>query len=64
VLEQLDLLGEEVVPVLRTEFAKGRSSGVPDHPPVHPAVAALRGSPAGPDTTEITECTPAPDGTP
>src|ERR1700754_5206711 len=33
VLEQLDLLGEEVVPVLRKEFAIGRPSSVPDGPP-------------------------------
>jgi hypothetical protein len=32
VLEQLDLLGEEVVPVLRTEFAKNRPAEVPDAP--------------------------------
>ncbi|MFD7701956.1 LLM class flavin-dependent oxidoreductase [Streptomyces caelestis] len=32
VLEQLDLLGEEVVPVLRAEFAKNRPAGVPDAP--------------------------------
>ncbi|KFF98337.1 5,10-methylene tetrahydromethanopterin reductase [Streptomyces scabiei] len=32
VLEQLDMLGEEVVPVLRKEFAKNRPSGVPDAP--------------------------------
>ena len=32
VLEQLDLLGEEVVPVLREEFAKGRPADVPDAP--------------------------------
>ena len=32
VLEQLDLLGEEVVPVLRAEFAKGRPAHVPDAP--------------------------------
>lgn len=31
-LEQLDLLGEEVVPVLREEFAKRRPAGVPDAP--------------------------------
>lgn len=31
-LEQLDLLGEEVVPVLREEFAKGRAADVPDAP--------------------------------
>jgi putative FMN-dependent luciferase-like monooxygenase len=32
VLEQLDLLGEHVVPVLRTEFAARRAPGVPDAP--------------------------------
>ncbi|MFJ3520710.1 MULTISPECIES: LLM class flavin-dependent oxidoreductase [unclassified Streptomyces] len=44
VLEQLDLLGEEVVPVLRKEFANLRPAGVPDAP-THPArVAAARQS--------------------
>ncbi|MER6398406.1 LLM class flavin-dependent oxidoreductase [Kitasatospora sp. NPDC001603] len=32
VLEQLDILGEEVVPVLRREFAVGRPDDVPDAP--------------------------------
>src|SRR5688500_628794 len=32
VLEQLDMLGEEVVPVLRKEFAIGRPAHVPDAP--------------------------------
>ena len=32
VLEQLDFLGEEVVPVLRQEFDAGRSAEVPGHP--------------------------------
>jgi putative FMN-dependent luciferase-like monooxygenase len=32
VLEQLDILGEEVVPVLRKEFAKDRPASVPDAP--------------------------------
>lgn len=32
VLEQLDLLGEEVVPVLRREFAKGRPADTPAAP--------------------------------
>ncbi|MEU6826192.1 LLM class flavin-dependent oxidoreductase [Streptomyces atriruber] len=32
VLEQLDILGEEVVPVLREEFAKNRPADVPDAP--------------------------------
>ncbi|MFJ9011444.1 LLM class flavin-dependent oxidoreductase [Streptomyces canus] len=40
VLEQLDLLGEEVVPVLRREFAIGRSADVPDAPTHAARVAA------------------------
>ncbi|MGW0698264.1 LLM class flavin-dependent oxidoreductase [Streptomyces sp. NPDC002867] len=40
VLEQLDILGEEVVPVLRKEFARLRPAGVPETAPLHPAVAA------------------------
>jgi putative FMN-dependent luciferase-like monooxygenase len=32
VLEQIDLLGEKVVPVLREEFAKNRPADVPDAP--------------------------------
>ncbi|MFI6861349.1 LLM class flavin-dependent oxidoreductase [Streptomyces sp. NPDC050421] len=39
VLEQLDILGEEVVPVLRKEFANLRPAGVPESAPLHPAVA-------------------------
>jgi putative FMN-dependent luciferase-like monooxygenase len=39
VLEQLDLLGGEVVPVLRKEFEAVRPERVPEAP-VHPAVAA------------------------
>ncbi len=42
VLEQLDLLGEEVVPVLREEFAKGRPANVPDAP-THAARVAAKG---------------------
>ncbi|MBB4910780.1 CE1758 family FMN-dependent luciferase-like monooxygenase [Actinophytocola algeriensis] len=37
VLDQIDFLGEEVVPVLRKEFESRRAPGVPDAP-VHPAV--------------------------
>jgi hypothetical protein len=32
VLEQIDMLGEQVVPVLREEFAKGRAKDVPEAP--------------------------------
>jgi putative FMN-dependent luciferase-like monooxygenase len=41
VLEQLDLLGEEVVPVLRREFAKGRPAHVPEGP-THQSLLARR----------------------
>jgi putative FMN-dependent luciferase-like monooxygenase len=39
VLEQLEMLGELVVPVLRREFASLRTPGTPDEPPLHPRVA-------------------------
>ena len=39
VLEQIEMLGEIVVPVLRREFAVGRPEGVPDAP-LHPRVQA------------------------
>ncbi|WP_131738179.1 LLM class flavin-dependent oxidoreductase [Actinomadura roseirufa] len=45
VLEQLDILGEQVVPVLRKEFASLRPTEVPSDPP-HPA------SPAGRDRVQ------------
>src|SRR6476660_1335392 len=48
VLEQLDLLGEEVVPVLRKEFAALKPSHVPDAPTHASRVAAAGG---GHDTT-------------
>jgi hypothetical protein len=41
VLEQLDLLGEEVVPVLRREMAEGRPAHVPDAP-THESLVAAR----------------------
>ncbi|MFI6344785.1 LLM class flavin-dependent oxidoreductase [Streptomyces sp. NPDC050560] len=41
VLEQLDILGEEVVPVLREEFAKNRPANVPDAP-THASLLAAR----------------------
>jgi putative FMN-dependent luciferase-like monooxygenase len=39
VLEQMDMLGELVVPVLRREFAANRPAGVPEAP-LHPRVQA------------------------
>src|SRR3712207_3489785 len=42
VLEQLDILGEEVVPVLRREFAALKPAHVPDAP-THASLVAARG---------------------
>ncbi|HET7195275.1 MAG TPA: LLM class flavin-dependent oxidoreductase [Nocardioides sp.] len=47
VLEQLDLLGEEVVPVLRREFAALKPDHVPD-PPTHAARVAAGAPQAAP----------------
>jgi len=46
VLEQLDILGEEVVPVLREEFAKNRPAHVPDGPTHASLVAKARAAEA------------------
>ncbi|MFI2754566.1 LLM class flavin-dependent oxidoreductase [Cellulomonas sp. P22] len=46
VLEQLDLLGGEVVPALRKEFAAGRPAHVPDAPTHAARVAAAGDRPA------------------
>jgi putative FMN-dependent luciferase-like monooxygenase len=43
VLEQMDILGDEVIPVLRREFESLRAPGVPSDPPIHPRVEAARG---------------------
>ena len=45
VLEQMDMLADLVLPVLRREFAAGRAAGVPDAP-VHPRVAVRLASEA------------------
>ncbi|WP_069462821.1 LLM class flavin-dependent oxidoreductase [Actinacidiphila rubida] len=47
VLEQLDILGEEVVPVLRKEFAVGRPADVPPAP-THRSLLRARGDGGGP----------------
>jgi putative FMN-dependent luciferase-like monooxygenase len=54
VLEQLEMLGELVIPVLRREFAIGRPAHVPDAP-VHPRVAAARVARAGDDAATPVE---------
>src|SRR5215204_4118298 len=52
VLEQLDLLGEEVVPVLRKEFAIGRSAEVPDAPTHQSLLAAKLAAEAEPSDSD------------
>ena len=51
VLEQLDILGEEVVPVLRSEFAALRPDGVPDAPTHASPEGRARRRPLRPATT-------------
>lgn len=51
VLEQLDLLGEEVVPVLRKEFAVGRPADVPPTP-THESLLRARRSEEKPPSDE------------
>jgi hypothetical protein len=57
VLEQLDLLGEEVIPVLRKEFAVGRPEHVPDAPTHETLVraAASGGADTDTDTTSVAD---------
>ncbi|MDG4832596.1 LLM class flavin-dependent oxidoreductase [Solwaraspora sp. WMMD1047] len=73
VLEQLDLLGEEVVPVLRKEFAARRPAHVPDAP-THaslrtardaapaPTDATSAGTPTSPADAATGQATPAGTG--
>ncbi len=51
VLEQIDILGEEVVPVLRREFDALRPAHVPDAP-THASLLAARGEVSEPERTE------------
>ncbi|MGK5552383.1 LLM class flavin-dependent oxidoreductase [Actinomadura kijaniata] len=53
VLEQIEILGEEVVPVLRKEFAIGRPANVPDAPTHASLLAAKRA--AGTRDADTTE---------
>jgi putative FMN-dependent luciferase-like monooxygenase len=55
VLEQLDLLGEEVVPVLRKEFAARRPAGVPEAPTHDSLVAAAHAAAAADDSAPAGE---------
>jgi putative FMN-dependent luciferase-like monooxygenase len=54
VLEQLDILGEDVVPVLRREFAALRAPGVPDAP-THASLVAARDAAAAASTAQTQE---------
>ena len=53
VLEQLDLLGEEVVPVLRKEFDALRPSHVPDGPTHASLLATAENSAIDQQNTEL-----------
>ncbi len=48
VLEQIEILGKEIVPVLRKEFELRRPSHVPSDPPSHASLVA-----AGPDSPHL-----------
>jgi putative FMN-dependent luciferase-like monooxygenase len=52
VLEQLDLLGEEVVPVLRKEFAARKPAHVPDAP-THESLVAAAAAEAAESAVEV-----------
>jgi hypothetical protein len=52
VLEQLDILGEEVVPVLRREFAALRPAHVPDAPTHQSLVAARDAATSAAESTD------------
>jgi putative FMN-dependent luciferase-like monooxygenase len=59
VLEQMDMLGELVVPVLRKEFAALRPAHVPDGPPLHPAVIAAQAAESAETDVPAVEVVPA-----
>ncbi|MET4922439.1 LLM class flavin-dependent oxidoreductase [Streptomyces sp. PSRA5] len=59
VLEQLDLLGEEVVPVLRKEFAIGRSADAPAAP-THQSLLRQRDERNAKDAKAAKDATPEP----
>ncbi len=63
VLEQIEMLGELVVPVLRREFAALKPAHVPDAP-IHPRVAAARASRDGAATSGDELATVAPTAVP
>lgn len=48
VLEQIEILGREIVPILRTEFERRRPAHVPSDPPTHASLVA-----EGPDSPHL-----------
>ena len=64
VLEQLDILGSEVVPVLRREFSALRPSHVPSDPPTHPRLAGGGARPTGSSAEIGTEAVGSADSCP
>src|SRR5829696_4751145 len=60
VLDQMEILATEVVPVLRREFAALRPLDVPDGPPLHPRVSAARADRAGETTVADSDHAGAP----
>lgn len=54
VLEQIDILGTEVVPVLRREFAALKPAHVPDAPTHANRLAAVRAAGADRDESPVT----------
>jgi hypothetical protein len=53
VLEQIDLLGEHVVPVLRKEFAIGRPADTPDAPTHASLLTARAAAAAAAETDDV-----------
>ena len=62
VLEQMDMLGELVVPALRREFEALRPSHVPNAP-THASLAAAAARASAAETSVLEENAPAPDST-
>jgi hypothetical protein len=55
VLEQLEMLGTLVVPVLRREFERLRAPGVPSDPPTHASLLAARQADEATEADETAE---------
>ncbi|HYH91641.1 MAG TPA: hypothetical protein VD763_00655, partial [Candidatus Saccharimonadales bacterium] len=62
VLEQMEILASEVLPVLRREFEARRAAGVPSDPPLHPRVLAAREEAAPGAATLASGSRPEPEG--